>query len=172
MLILYKVAEPLLYYQLFLHSQDAAEAWSPNMDVDGCINMNIPFSLPYTSFYHSEDTNPELIEKDGKFYNIVERHYANDTLSVKLKPNESARERFDAFSELVNQVVQHKSDAPGNTGAKKVASYDDWLKNVTLSKKIIPTQYQSASDLMCFWQYNARFAVCYLSIPSPPPELT
>lgn len=171
-LILYKMAEPWLYYRAFVESQEISDLDPALGDQEnGYIHLTIPFSLPYTTFFHSEDASKEVIQKDGHFYNIVERHYSRDTLSVKLKVNESARENFDAFSEMVKEVVQNKDNTGQAPAAKNVKPPDDLFKQLIFQKSDISDNAQvAASNEHNYWTNEIRASLCYLSITSPPPE--
>ncbi|MFN8347278.1 MAG: hypothetical protein U0X91_19905 [Spirosomataceae bacterium] len=94
---------------------------SPSVENDQWNTIKIPLEqLPYVAYQEIPAEQEGLIQKDGDFYNIVNRYYQNDTLYIVLKTNQQARERFIELSGQILESLDAASKAPSTPAGKTI----------------------------------------------------
>lgn len=163
----------LLVALLFFESE--YQTASPVVESDHWETIKIPLEeLPYVSYQEIPAEQEGLIQKDGDFYNIVNRYYQNDTLYITLKTNRNARERFIELSEQVQESLDAASKSPASP-AKKALDLLQGLTKTYLSNPALVYPPLLYSGLLPDRIFNDLIQV--LSDPfrclfSPPPELS
>lgn len=146
---------------------------SPVTKNDQWDTIKIPLEqLPYVAYQEIPAEEEGLIQKDGDFYNIVNRYYQNDTLYIILKTNQNARERFIELSSQVQESLDAASKAP-LTPAGKALELLQGLTKIYLSNSVSGLPPLLVSALLpepIYGDCIQRLADPFLYLLSPPPE--
>lgn len=146
---------------------------SPVNKNDQWDTIKIPLEqLPYVAYQEIPAEQEGLIQKDGDFYNIVNRYYQDDTLYIVLKTNLNARERFIELSTQVQESLDAASKAPV-APAKKVIELLRGLTKTYLSNLVLELPPLLFSGFLPDLIYSGLIQVLpdsFLCLLSPPPE--
>jgi len=119
-----------------LSFENEYQSASPVAKIDQWDTIKIPLQqLPCVAYQEIPAEQEGLIQKDGGFYNIVNRYYQNDTLYIILKTNQNARERFIELSDRVQEALDASSKAP-ITPARKALELLQGLTKIYLSNSV------------------------------------
>lgn len=151
--------------------ENSFQAASPTSRTDQWKLVKLPIALPYTSSWENTDGQDGLVQDGDDFYNIVQQHYANDTLYTLLKTNQTARDRF---FDLADQLEQYNDDqAPAKTPLGRLLK----LLKDRLTTYLLPGKYHLAQPDSAPALSGAAHAPVFLSVSSPdlactspPPE--
>lgn len=146
---------------------------SPVAENDQWDTIKIPLEqLPYVAYQEIPAEQEGLIQKDGDFYNIVNRYYQNDTLYIVLKTNQNARERFIELSTQVQESLDAASKAP-ITPARKALELLQGLTKIYLSNSVFvlpPLLFSGLLPEAIYRDFIQLLADPFLYLLSPPPE--
>ena len=167
----------LLLYQLIvlplavLTFEQSYESAAPVSLGDEWKIVKLPISLPYTDAWENPDGQEGLVRDGNDFYNIVNQHYANDTLYTLLKTNQNARERFFDLADQLQQYDTDQAAAPS-----PVSRLLKLLKD-RLTTYLLPTVWQLTQPTVAYVPTRANFADvpllhdgADLAYSTPPPE--
>ena len=135
------------------------------------VSIKTAINLPYYS------NNPKFERLDGEVlingvvYQYVERRVFNDSLEIRILPNQdrlhikNAKENFDQLASDFEQKLTDKKSVPVSKSSVKVISFDyiDQNNNWSL-KKISPRK------MVIGPHFDERLLSVYLSIQAPPPK--
>ncbi|AWV97598.1 hypothetical protein [Arcticibacterium luteifluviistationis] len=155
-----------------LHQEGSIETSSflTNMEGPEVLEIKMGMALPYASEWESPKKGNGLLERNGEFYTLVERNFANDTLYFKYIKNTNAREIFSMLSDKVdnNQDSDKQKDATGNN------LLSNWMflkfkANSDISFAYLNLHFESSASRN--FSYENTFSSIYLGIDTPPPRL-
>ena len=161
----------LLVALLFFENE--YQSASPVSENDQWETIKIPLeALPYVSYQEISAEQEGLIQKEGDFYNIVNRYYQNDTLYITLKTNRNARERFIELSDQVQKSLDAASKTPAGP-AKKALDLLQGLTKTYLSNPALvwpPLLYSGLLPGSIFSAPTQLLPDPFRYLLSPPPE--
>lgn len=142
-----------------------------NYNESELISIKTPINLPY---YANNSTFERLdgeMEINGVVYQYVERRVYNDSVEIRVLPNQdrlhikNAKESFDKLASDFDQKLTDKKSVPVNKSSVKVISFDyiDQANNWSLTK-IIPRKMVIGPHFD-----ECLLSVC-LPIQAPPPK--
>lgn len=139
---------------------------------DQWIEVKMAVSLPYTSDFINTSPQGKLFEYKGEFYNIVEQRYQNDTLTTKIKTNQSAKERFESLSQEMLALLDVESDKSSSPLKKVLGLFKTLFTQYLPSEQLVLTTPSYLFDESPNqFGYQSSFSQCYIDIISPPPKV-
>jgi len=119
------------------------------------------------------DQQEGLIRSGNDFYNIMHKHYENDTLYVVLKSNANAQEHFSEIADKIQEISAQTTDLPQNPLNKAIKFLS------SLQKIYMPNTSFVWSEVIIAVKQNRVFykepqqAILQVvqSLHSPPPDL-
>lgn len=168
-LMLYKSVEPITLCLDFKKTAQSSVQFIENEDI---ITLKVYYPLPYSSQSHELSENQNLIKNGDSFYNIVEQRYDQDTFYLKIKSNLSARERFSALSDVVNELKSIKGTASKDQKSTKTTTIKvvDYIKPELPQFSATPIYIGVNHELKNNWAYFDFSSQTNIHIVSPPPD--
>lgn len=146
---------------------------SPISENDQWNTIKIPLEqLPYVAYQEIPAEQEGLIQKDGHFYNIVNRYYQDDTLYIILKTNQDARERFIELTDQIQGALDAASKTPTNPNRKALELLRG-LTKIYLSNPVLVCPPLLLSGLLpepTYSNLTQRLRDPFCCLFSPPPE--
>ena len=142
-----------------------------NYDESDLISVKTPINLPYYS------NNPKFERLDGEMeingivYQYVERRVYNDSVEIRVLPNQdrlhikNAKESFDKLASDFEQKLTDKKSVPVNKSSVKVISFDYIEQNNKWSLEKIITRKMVIGP-----RFDERLLSVCLPIQAPPPK--
>ncbi len=166
-----KIIEPMLLSQSFKDSADA-EQFEVYEDQTRTIKIYQP--MPYHNDVETQKKVSELYQEGDKFYHVVEQTYKNDTFYLKIQDNMSARERFFALGDAVDDLNFYKENK-SSTPTKSTLSLEDLTK--VFSPPSAPRLVRETFDYSTIsarfqGEYLFAFSSIALAIATPPPNFS
>jgi hypothetical protein len=135
------------------------------------VSIKTPINLPYYSNSPKFERFDGEMEIDGIVYQYVERRVYNDSLEIRILPNQdrmhikNAKESFDQLAADFEQKLTDKKSVPVNKANVKVINFDyidqynQWsLENIVTRKMVIGPRFDERLLSLC------------LPIQAPPPK--
>lgn len=142
-----------------------------NYDELDLVSMKTPINLPYYSNNPKFERVDGEMEIDGVVYQYVERRVYNDSLEIRILPNQdrlhikNAKESFDKLASDFDQKLTNKKPVPVNKAIEKPIIFDyfdqknNWsLVHIISRKTVIGPRFEERLLSLC------------LPIQSPPPK--
>lgn len=142
-----------------------------NYDASALVSIKTPIHLPY----YSNDPRFEKVEGemeiDGIVYQYVERRVYNDSVEIRVLPNQdrkhikNAKESFDQLAADFEQKLTDKKSVPVNKSSVKLLSFDyidqdnRWSLNKFIPRKMVIGIH-----------FDERLLSVCLPIQTPPPK--
>jgi hypothetical protein len=144
---------------------------TPISQNDEWIEIKMPIALPYSNDFVNPAAHQGLIEYQGKYYNIVEQHYSNDTLVTRIKTNHSAKQKLQSIAdELGSQFAEQNSgkDSPLKKALDFCKSLSgNYIPTTDLSVSAYPWIYLSTLKNQ-FYYHQPATQLFIMSIFTPP----
>jgi len=153
------------------NSSSANEEYVSSQPFSKDIVIKIPVPVPYQIDWDAPESAEGKIRHQGEYYKMKTRQLINDTMYVHCEYDQNARDRFMS---LVSQI----NDVAGIDKHSDKRSHSITLKNFL-------KEYMSSNKKHVFYLIEFCLAhsfvsdqcgfiskIAYLSIPSPPPDLT
>jgi hypothetical protein len=143
-----------------------------NYDVSALISIKTPINLPYYSNSPNFERVDGEMEINGILYQYVERRVYNDSVEIRVLPNQdrlhikNAKESFDKLASDFEQKLTNKKSVPVNKSSVKVINFDYIEQDNTWSLVKIITRKMVISP-----RFDERLSSVYLPIQAPPPKI-
>ncbi len=136
------------------------------------VTIKTPINLPYYA------NNPQFERVDGEIvikgivYQYVQRRIYNDSLELKVLPNQdrlhikNAREDFYKLAQDLSTTGSDKQSIPLGKSTAKFISFDYIEQNN--SWHLVPA---NSANVTTGYRYAARLISNYLTIQGPPPKI-
>ncbi len=142
-----------------------------NYNESELVSVKMPINLPYYSNNPKFERVEGEMEINGVVYQYVERRVYNDSLEIRVLPNQdrlhikNAKESFDKLASDFDQKLTDKKSVPVNKSSVKVISFDyiDQENKWSLTK-IIPRK------MVIGPHFDERLLSICLPIQAPPPK--
>jgi hypothetical protein len=143
-----------------------------NYDESYLVTIKTPINLPYYS------NNPQFERVDGEIvikgivYQYVQRRIYNDSLELKVLPNQdrlhikNAREDFYKLAQDLSNTNPDKKSVPLGKASAKFISFDYIQQNS--SWDLAPA---NLAKVTTGYRYNTRLISNYLTVEGPPPKI-
>ena len=143
-----------------------------DFDQSNLVTIKTPINLPYYA------NNPQFERVDGEIvikgvvYQYVQRRIYNDSLELKVIPNQdrlhikNAREDFYKLAQDLSNAGNEKKSSPFGQSMAKFLSFDYIEQNN--SWHLDPA---NLANVTTGYRYDARLISNYLTIQGPPPKL-
>lgn len=157
-----------------LRYTNALEAPVPKMDKeDEQIVIKVHASLPYTGNWEESDPEQKCFKVGEEFYNVVERRYENDTLYFTLQRNLNARDKFDALSTIMNDLISSEKSQKQQPSHHNGPSPKDFL--TVFPPSVSPVVVMHSTDWKIelrasVWHYSFFMPTNWTSVTVPPPD--
>jgi hypothetical protein len=142
-----------------------------NYDASELISIKTPINLPYYSNSPKFERLDGEMEINGVVYQYVERRVYNDSIEIRILPNQdrlhikNAKESFDKLASDFDQKLLDKKSVPVNKSSVKFLQFDYIdLANKWSISKIIPRKMVIGSH------FDERLLSVCLPIQAPPPK--
>ena len=142
-----------------------------NYDESYLVTIKTPINLPYYA------NNPQFERVDGEIvikgivYQYVQRRIYNDSLELKVLPNQdrlhikNAREDFYKLAQDLSNNGTDKKSVPLGKSTAKFISFDYITQNN--SWHLVPA---NSAKVTTGYRYAARLISNYLTVQGPPPK--
>lgn len=135
------------------------------------VSIKTPINLPYYSNNPKFERLDGEMEIDGIVYQYVERRVYNDSLEIRILPNQdrmhikNAKDSFDQLAADFEQKLTAKKSIPVNKSSVKVISFDyiDQINKWSLEKII-------TRKMVIGPRFDERLLSVCLPIQAPPPK--
>ena len=142
-----------------------------NYNESELVSVKTPINLPYYSNSPKFERLDGEMEINGVVYQYVERRVYNDSLEIRILPNQdrlhikNAKESFDKLASDFDQKLMEKKSVPVNKSAVKVINFDyiDQQNKWSIAK-IIPHK------MVIGPHFDERLLSICLPIQVPPPK--
>lgn len=142
-----------------------------NYNENELVSVKTPINLPYYSNSPKFERVDGEMEINGVVYQYVERRVYNDSLEIRVLPNQdrlhikNAKESFDKLASDFDQKLMEKKSVPVNKSSVKVINFDyiDQQNKWSLTK-IIPRK------MVIGPHFDERLLSVCLPIQAPPPK--
>ncbi len=153
--------------------KDSADAEQFEVYDEQTRTIKIYQPMPYHNDVESQKHVSELYQEGDKFYHVVAQSYKNDTFYLKIQDNMSARERFFALGDAVDDLNFDKDNDKTSTPAKNFLSLEDLTKVFSPSNapRLVRETCVYTTNVVRFQnEYLFAFSNIALAIPTPPPN--
>ncbi len=135
------------------------------------VSVKTPINLPYYSNNPKFERVDGEMEIEGIVYQYVERRVYNDSVEIRILPNQdrlhikNAKESFDKLASDFEQKLTDKKSVPVNKSSVKLISFDyiDQENKWSVEKFI-------ARKMVIGIRFNERLLSVCLPIQAPPPK--
>ena len=135
------------------------------------VSIKTPINLPYYSNNPKFERLDGEMEIDGIVYQYVERRVYNDSLEIRILPNQdrmhikNAKDSFDQLAADFEQKLTAKKSIPVNKSSVKVISFDyiDQINKWSLEKII-------TRKMVIGPRFDERLLSVCLPLQAPPPK--
>jgi hypothetical protein len=142
-----------------------------NYDESDLVSVKTPINLPYYTNNPTFERVDGEMEINGIVYQYVERRVYNDSVEIRILPNQdrlqikNAKESFDKLASDFDQKLMEKKTVPVNKSSVKMINFDyiDQDNKWSLTK-IIPRK------MVIGPHFDERLLSVCLSIQAPPPK--
>jgi hypothetical protein len=142
-----------------------------NYNESELVSVKMPINLPYYSNNPKFERVEGEMQINGIVYQYVARRVYNDSLEIKVLPNQdriqikNAKESFDKLASDFEQKLTDKKSVPINNSSAKVIIFDyiNQENNWTLAKII-------AHKMVIGPRFDARLLSVCLPVQAPPPK--
>ena len=143
-----------------------------NYDESYLVTIKTPINLPYYA------NNPQFERVDGEIvikgivYQYVQRRVYNDSLELKVLPNQdrlhikNAREDFYKLAQDLSNSNPDKKSVPLGKSTAKFISFDYIAQNN--SWQLVPA---NLANVTTGYRYDTRLISNYLTVKGPPPKM-
>ena len=143
-----------------------------NYDEAYLVTIKTPINLPYYA------NNPQFERVDGEIvikgivYQYVQRRIYNDSLELKVLPNQdrlhikNAREDFYKLAQDLSNSNPDKKSVPLGKSTAKFISFDYIAQNN--SWQLVPA---NLANVTTGYRYDTRLISNYLTVQGPPPKM-
>jgi hypothetical protein len=135
------------------------------------VSVKTPINLPYYSNNPKFERLDGEMEIDGIVYQYVERRVYNDSLEIRILPNQdrmhikNAKDSFDQLASDFEQKLTDKKSIPVNKSSVKVINFDYIDQNNKWSLEKIITR-----KMVIGLRFDERLLSVCLPIQAPPPK--
>jgi len=142
-----------------------------NYNESELVSIKTPINLPYYSNNPKFERLDGEMEIDGIVYQYVERRVYNDSLEIRILPNQdrmhikNAKDSFDQLAADFEQKLTDKKSIPVNKSSVKVISFDYIDQNNKWSLEKIITRKMVIGP-----RFDERLLSVCLPIQAPPPK--
>jgi hypothetical protein len=142
-----------------------------NYDESDLISVKTPINLPYYSNSPKFERVDGEMEINGIVYQYVERRVYNDSVEIRVLPNQdrlhikNAKESFDKLASDFEQKLTEKKSVPVNKSSVKVINFDYIEQDNKWSLEKIITRKMVIGP-----RFDERLLSVYLQIQAPPPK--
>ena len=142
-----------------------------NYNESELVSVKTPINLPYYSNNPKFERVDGEMEIDGIVYQYVERRVYNDSIEIRILPNQdrlhikNAKESFDKLASDFEQKLTDKKSVPVNKSSVKLISFDyiyqdnKWSVEKFISRKTV-----------IVIRFDERLLSVCLPIQAPPPK--
>jgi hypothetical protein len=142
-----------------------------NYNESELVSVKTPINLPYYSNNPKFERVDGEMEIDGIVYQYVERRVYNDSVEIRILPNQdrlhikNAKESFDKLASDFEQKLTDKKSVPVNKSSVKLISFDyidqdnKWSLEKFISRKTV-----------IGIRFDERLLSVCLPIQAPPPK--
>ena len=142
-----------------------------NYNESELVSVKTPINLPYYSNNPKFERVDGEMEIDGIIYQYVERRVYNDSVEIRILPNQdrlhikNAKESFDKLASDFEQKLTDKKSVPVNKSSVKLLSFDyinqenKWSLEKKCSRKMVIGN-----------RFDERLLSVCLPIQAPPPK--
>lgn len=142
-----------------------------NYNESELVSMKTPINLPYYSNSPKFERVDGEMEIEGVIYQYVERRVYNDSIEIRVLPNQdrlhikNAKESFDKLASDFEQKLADKKSVPVNKSSAKLISFDyidqdnKWSLTSFVPRKMVIGN-----------RFDERLLSVCLPIQAPPPK--
>lgn len=129
--------------------------------------LALPISLPYQPSQELYQPANESLEFDGKFYRLVKKRYANDTLHIIYVDDFKTQHLKKSFKEWINVIYQEKNPDSGRQIV--ISSFD---KNYFLQDFHFEMPIPEIATIETEEHYTNHYVSSFVHAIDHPPKFT